>query len=291
MNKKFKSADEFRVSLQERLKKMSMNEGVTLQETMKKVAFDRFLTRFFSNETSPWYLKGGYALELQLGSSRATRDVDLVLKKEVNVSDLKDIENGIIRDQLFKYIRYDCHDFFDYVVTSGGMSLDNTPYGGMRFHVECRIAGKRFVSFHIDISLNDISQEPYFEIVEGSDWLGFIGVPAGHFKLLAAEEIFSEKLHAYSLPRETKNSRVRDLVDMYVLVFEDRIEAAKLFRCMRKVFNRRDTHAIPEVLAVPPSDWDGTFKNILEQLGLRISMDEAFGVITNFLEENKILIN
>jgi hypothetical protein len=76
-SRKFKDATAFRSSLEERLKTASRKKGMDLQRLRRQLAFDRLLARLFSGKNPPWYLKGGYAMELRIHGARTTRDVDL----------------------------------------------------------------------------------------------------------------------------------------------------------------------------------------------------------------------
>jgi hypothetical protein len=77
MESRFKSATDFRKSLEARLKDISAKTGEDLQRIRRKVAFDRFLARIFSSENSAsnFLLKGGYAMELRFDTARATKDI------------------------------------------------------------------------------------------------------------------------------------------------------------------------------------------------------------------------
>lgn len=288
MEKRFKTPPEFRLSLQQRLINIARKENKAPQEIMKKVAFDRFLSRFFTESQSPWYLKGGYALELRFTNSRSTRDIDLVLKNDNSQNPIGQ-EIDIIGSFLFKYAKLKLDDYFEFIPSPEAMSLDNTPYGGKRYNIECRIAGKKFVSFHVDISINDINREPFHEIIKGQDWLDFAGIEAKKFQVLCIEEIFAEKLHAYTLPRDRINSRFRDLIDMYMFVNVNKIDSDKLSNCINSVFKRRKTHAIPDKLQTPPIEWENRFDSLAKECELNVTCEEAFNVIQKFLVENNII--
>jgi len=74
MTKQFKSATDFRKSLEARLKNRAQMTGQDLQRLRKKVAFDRLLARIFRDDKKPSFLlKGGYAMELRFEQARATR--------------------------------------------------------------------------------------------------------------------------------------------------------------------------------------------------------------------------
>lgn len=280
--KNFKSGEDFRTSLQTRLLTLSKEKEIDIQELMKKVAFDRFLSRVFSEKETPWILKGGYALELQFEFSRATKDIDLVLRAE-RLNAVFELEINVIKKNLLKCIQTDLNDYFEYILVGQEKILDNTPYGGNRYSIECKIAKKRFINFYIDISINDVSRNPYYTTIEGTDWIGFAGINPSIMKVLAPEEIFAEKLHAYTLPRERENSRVRDLFDMYILISEGKIDGERLKECIKKVFIRRNTHALPENLPNPPESWKVKFKAMAQNHKLEKNLNEAFNTIKEFL--------
>jgi hypothetical protein len=79
MNTKFKTASDFRKSLEARLQGLATKTGMDLQRLRRKVAFDRFLARIFTQEKSRFFLKGGYAMELRIANSRAKDLIDMVL--------------------------------------------------------------------------------------------------------------------------------------------------------------------------------------------------------------------
>ena len=62
---KYATPQAFERAFSDRLKRQAAEEGVELDRLRKRVAFDRFLARFFGRVPSRWVLKGGYALELR----------------------------------------------------------------------------------------------------------------------------------------------------------------------------------------------------------------------------------
>lgn len=74
---RYESAVAFRTALEARLK-AEQSTGVGLSRLRKRVVFERLLARLVTVAPDAWILKGGFALELRLGSrARSTRDVDL----------------------------------------------------------------------------------------------------------------------------------------------------------------------------------------------------------------------
>jgi len=80
--RRYKTAQALRTALEARLQEMARSRGTDIQRLRRRVAFDRFLARLFTVEPPqryPWFLKGGYAMELRMRHARATKDIDLTL--------------------------------------------------------------------------------------------------------------------------------------------------------------------------------------------------------------------
>ena len=78
--KTYTTAGAFRRALEERLKKASQTDQMDLNRLRRQVSFDRLLARLFRENSVPWVLKGGYALELRFKAARATVDIDLTVR-------------------------------------------------------------------------------------------------------------------------------------------------------------------------------------------------------------------
>ena len=106
----FKSAADFRTSLEARLRNTAKASGEKLQRLRRKVAFDGLLARLFSSKEPNFFLKGGYAMELRLKTARATKDIDLTtLKRAKGETDLLSIA---IVEELRELAQQDMGDFF-----------------------------------------------------------------------------------------------------------------------------------------------------------------------------------
>jgi hypothetical protein len=216
--REYASATAFRVALEDRLKRLAQEENVDLQRVRRQAAFDRLLCRLFARPDAPWLLKGGYAMELRLKTARTTRDMDLALKQLPMPTRDWDANALSVLEALREVGRLDLGDFFTFVFGDAAQDLDAAPYGGARFPVDVRLAGRSFVKFHLDVSTGDVLREPY-ESLSGRDWLGFAGIASTGFQAVSPEEQFAEKLHAYALPRVGReNTRVKDLVDLVLMI-------------------------------------------------------------------------
>ena len=280
--RKYASAATFRVALEDRLKRLAQEESLDLQRVRRQTSFDRLLCRLFAKPESPWLLKGGYAMELRLKIARTTRDVDLALKQLPMPTRDWDANASTVLEALREVGLLDLGDFFTFVFGDAVQDLDAAPYGGARFPVDTRLAGRSFVKFHLDVSTGDVLREPY-ESLSGRDWLGFAGIASTGFRAVSPEEQFAEKLHAYTLPRVGReNTRVKDLVDLVLLIERTTMNAARLPKAIRETFQRRKTHEIPPALASPPVSWSKPFAELAVECGLAPNMEGQFELVAKF---------
>ncbi|NDG27877.1 MAG: nucleotidyl transferase AbiEii/AbiGii toxin family protein, partial [Proteobacteria bacterium] len=284
--KKYATARAFRKALEDRLTSFAKRTGSDPQRLRRQVAFDRLLARLFSKSNPPWILKGGYALEIRLQNSRATKDIDLTLRKLLRVEDNAQ-KNDAILEMLAESASEDLLDFFVFQIGEPMLDLDNAPYGGGRFPINAQMDGRIFVKFHLDVGIGDVVVEP-IEMVESHNFLEFAGIAPVKFPALSREQHLSDKLHAYTLPRGVLNSRVRDLIDMVLLIDSTELDPHRVADSITKTFLRRDTHVIPATLAPPPKTWEGPFVEMAEECGLKLSIEEAFEKIREFYSRLKL---
>ena len=276
---KYKTAQNFRTAIQEKLKLISRNEGIDIMRLYRQVGYTHFLTRLFKDKSVPWVLKGGHALELRLQESRATKDVDLALKEAKFLSGTESERMDAIKEALIEKSRLDLGDYFEFLITDPKMEIDAAPYGGARFQVEALIDGKRFTIFDLDIGIGDAWIEPHNEL-ELKNYLAFTGFETPRIQVINVEQHFAEKIHAYTIPRVSENSRVKDLVDLYLIANHQKLNSQLLKQCLKETFKRRDTHALPDKLMAPPESWNRPFKNF--ELG--IELEDCFRFVESYFK-------
>lgn len=278
--RKYETAAAFRGALEARLKQLVEKGAPDIQRLRRQVAFDGFLSRLFADPASPWVLKGGYAIELRIKEARATQDIDLVLKTTPR-SRADDGELDRIRAALQDAADRDLGDFFIFTVGRQMKSLDAAPYGGARYPIKAAMAGRDFIRFHLDAALGDAVLEP-LEITVGRDWLAFAGIRPGHFPTLSVEQHLAEKFHAYTLPRVSPNTRVRDLVDILLLMRSTKLNMKRVRDSLWTVFARRKTHPLPPWLEPPPPTWEVPYRNLATDCGIPTDIRTAFDEIQKF---------
>jgi hypothetical protein len=230
-------------------------------------------------------LKGGYAMELRIKAARTTKDIDLTMRSAFSSGDKKDDKKNLaVLEKLQEAAAFGSDDFFVYTIGEPISDLDAAPYGGARFPVEARLDGRVFVGFHLDVGIGDAVMEP-LEVIEGRNWLGFAGIASPSLYMIPREQQFAEKLHAYTLPRSgAVNSRVRDLVDMVLLIQSRTLKNDNVREAVRITFDRRKTHSLPSALPAPPSEWQRPYQALALECGLSGLVEDAFTNLRAFTE-------
>ena len=283
--KKYTDAGAFRRSLEDRLLKISKTEKIDIQKLRRQVAFDRLLARLFISSPSPLVLKGGYAMQLRTLNARATKDIDLAMRDARLASSDEQEKGEAILEIILEKTALDLGDFFTFQVSGPTKELDGAPYGGSRFHVEARMEDRSFEKFQLDIGVGDVWIEP-LEVVSSRDWLAFAGIGSHRVNLIPKEQQFAEKIHAYTLPRgDRQNSRVKDLIDMILLIDSKSLDKKFLKSAIKSTFDRRKTHSYPNKFPAPPESWTSTFQALAEECGISHTIDEAFQVVATYLDD------
>jgi hypothetical protein len=167
---------------------------------------------------------------------------------------------------------------------SGRTSLPELVLLRTGYPVEALMAGRTFVKFHLDVGIGDVIVDPV-EVVGTRDWLGFAGIGAARVFMIQSEQQFAEKIHAYTLPRGgAANSRVRDLVDLALLVQSGTMDSSRVAEALRRTFARRDTHQLPGALTGPPEDWAVPFAKMAEECSLEMDAAAAFDEVARYFQ-------
>ena len=259
-----------------------MSEQIDLNRLRRQVSFDRLLARLFREEPPPWVLKGGYALELRFKAARSTVDIDLTVQRVA--ASAGDDQNQIVREMLQSAADVPLGDWFEFTMGLPAMDLTAAPYGGARYPVEARMDERIFARFHLDAGIGDVVSPP-LETIVCRDWLGFAGIQTAQVRMIAREQQFAEKIHAYTVPRNSASSRVKDLVDLALLIGSGGLDKRRILDTLHLTFERRGTHDLPASLVPPPADWQVPFHALAEECGLPTNVTAVFAGVQEFLDE------
>jgi len=280
VSRRYGSAGALRVAIETRLASEAAETGRNLQWLRRRLVFTRMLARLVVSAPDGWVLKGGMAVELRRpGLARATRDIDLVLRRGV-VADPSDIDQ--VREALLDALLEDVDgDWFGFRVL-GGTRLRDDAYGrpAWRYSVEASLAGKRFAEQRVDV----VARPEELDGVETRmlpDLLGFAGIAPRAVPVTDLRQQFAEKLHALTRTYAAgESTRVKDLVDLVLLV-EDAVPADRsLYAAVRRVFAVRGTHDIPGEIQSPPAGWQVPFARLIEEIALpELSLVDAHALV------------
>ena len=99
------------------------------------------------------------------------------------------------------------------------------------------------------------------------------------------ESQVAEKLHAYTRTyKGGGTTRARDLVDLLLIHQHARVDAVLLEKAVRRVFDRRATHALPERLPAPPRALAIAHRQEATRVGVATGLGEAHQLLATWLD-------
>lgn len=247
-----------RRALEARLKLRAETSGVDLGRLRRGVVFDRLAARLAVSPGQPWILKGGAAMEFRLAQrARMTKDLDVVLKTEHGRAE-------DVRETLIDSLANDRdRDGFTFRVGSGApLAADRAERPAWRLPLEAWLAGKQFGVVRMDVALRS-AELAGTEPLALPGTLAFADIPAGFIEAVDRRQHFAEKLHALTRQYpDRSNTRVKDLVDL-VLLIESGLRADKLLAdTVEHVFAVRATHPCPILIPDPPAPWNAGYPQL-----------------------------
>lgn len=275
---KYSSPDAFRAALEQKIRTECKATGVPADDLKRQISFDRFLARL---DFDRYTVIGGYSLEIRFPDLKRTRDIDMALTDAlIASSDPKQIPDRLEVD-LRRHIEKDLKDHFAFVIESAH-TLSGPPEGGHRYHLTALLAGREYHKFHVDLRVQSDHILPP-EMTKAPNKLGFPDAENKRIALAQREEIFADKLEAYTKPRQNVNSRVRDLIDMNVLI-SSQLDNRKAQQAISTIFDQHG-RSVPNKFDPPPQQWQRQFNMIAESRKLDFSMDQAFQNIESYAKK------
>ena len=269
----------FKEALEARLRAAAKTEKQDQNRLRMRLVMDRYAARVALEYGDDAVLKGGILLELRLQEARATKDLDLRLTgdPDLTLARLQRAGRSTLGDHLGFEVRPDPRHP---TIEAEGMM-----YQGLRFRVQARLAGKRYGGpFGLDAAFAEpMVGEP--ELLSSSDLLAFAGVEAQPLRVYPLETHIAEKLHAYTVPRRRPNSRVKDLPDLALLARVRTIEAATLRHALDSTFAHRAVHTVPCTVPNAPEAWRAPYERMAQRDGLPWSdLDAVVQAASEFLD-------
>ena len=278
----FSTPTAFRHALEDRVKAAAKSAGrADASRNRQLLLADRLLARLRIEFGEKVITKGGVALGLRLTEkARATRDLDLLIAGPPTT----------LLERLQSASSLNLHDQLEFTISrapedKGTIENDGLAYEGFRFRVTPMLGGKTYGDrFGLDVVLGPVPKQGVEE-VEGGAMLSFVGIPAHRHRLLPRTLHIAEKLHAYTQPRPSPNTRVKDLPDLVLLAHTGEFDAEGLRSVLHDLFAERGTHALPDSLPLPPSAlWVEAYARMARvNLLPWTSLEEVFATASAFL--------
>jgi hypothetical protein len=103
-----------------------------------------------------------------------------------------------------------------------------------------------------------------------------VGLDSIEVLLVPLERQVAEKLHAFTrMYKDGGTTRGRDLVDLMLVLENERVDAVLLEDVIRRVFDRRATHPVPDRLPPPPREPTLSYRREAERVGVPTSLDDV----------------
>ncbi len=259
----YESPRALRTALEHRLLQRASESGVSLDRLRRRVVFERVVSRLSSAEPGAWVIKGGMALEVRLqDKARLTKDLDLGLRYD-------EVTAESLHERLVEVLSLDtASDRFVFIVGVPVRMAEGSQQVTWRARVEATLADTTFASIQLDIA-----PRPYelmdTDHVELQSLLDFAGVPPSIVEIIDIHRHAAEKLHAMTRDfGDRENSRLRDLVDVVLMLEHEMLTPAVLASRMTDVWAERERSSPPAGLPSLPESWVNRYELLTQQLDI-----------------------
>ncbi|MDR1851911.1 MAG: nucleotidyl transferase AbiEii/AbiGii toxin family protein [Propionibacteriaceae bacterium] len=265
--------------LNQRINSVARNRGLAANRLRHHIAFQRVLARLALDDK--WVLKGGFSLEMRLGlGARATKDLDMLRMARPTSNPLD------VQDLLQHALDADLGDGFTFQVNMPRqMDIRDAEPSTWRVHLKTVYSGSLFTETVIDVVLADMTSGADTEALTIAPEL--VGQP---FTITAIDldRHAAEKYHACVrvYANERTSTRVKDLVDLVLLVEGSWLHVDRLGSALIRVFQERNGCEPPAKLSdEPPGGWVDSYPAVAAETGAE-NRDalEAWALISRYYE-------
>ncbi|HAT1883539.1 TPA: nucleotidyl transferase AbiEii/AbiGii toxin family protein [Legionella pneumophila] len=269
-------------SVRSRLKNIAIKEGSDLNAVLTRYGLERLLYRIGESEYSNQFLlKGALLFNLWYDMPhRPTKDIDLLGFGDNDLASIKQTFSKICSISVDDGI-----SFLSESVTVDSIKKDGD-YTGARVELFGELA-KAKIKIQIDIGYGDaVTPGP----IDAHYPVLLSDLPAPKIRTYPIYTVIAEKLHAIAF-LGMANSRLKDYLDLYVLLSKEQLNNQVLAKAIQATFTRRGM-TVPEALPIGLTDefandptresmWIAFLrKNELEQKPL----SEVIAVIRNLIQ-------
>ena len=276
---RYRTPHDLRAALEQRLKTESREGSTSLNVLRRRVIYERILARLNHAQPGTWVVKGGCALDIRMPDrTRATEDLDLGLRHDR-------ADGAWVLEQLRGALDGDPDgDFFIFYVLERKAVQPQSPV--WRFSIRADLDGREFGTLKVDVTRRDEGLNRTDQI-DMSFMLESAGFSAHPVELVNINRHAAEKFHALTRSYGTRpSSRVRDLVDLVLMIEFDLIANDVCSEQVRRTFDERNTHDLPDELDPPPTLRDN-YESMAPGLGIEAdSFDAAVALVRSWWDRN-----
>jgi hypothetical protein len=121
--------------------------------------------------------------------------------------------------------------------------------------------------------------------LKGAEPFRFAGIPPIVVPALPLERHVAEILHAYSRDYgERHNTRVKDLVDLVLILTTAAFEAGRLRQEIDHTLMSRGIQTIPMRFRTPPDNWTLPYRTLTSELALNPDINVGHSFVAAFLD-------
>lgn len=221
-------------TLKDRLQTIAKEKGIPFNACWKQLLLERFLVRLGrSPYASKLIFKGGFLLAYMMKIGRETIDLDFLLTR-------MKVEAPLLQKICEEIAEIPCNDGFSFSFAKiESLSQPHMNYPGYRITLNASFAKMRDKTL-VDIGIGDAVHPQQFEI----KLFQYKGKPffeeAVSLLVYPTETIFAEKLETV-LSKGSRNSRMKDYHDLFLLTRAKMMNAATLKNAVSETFSNRET--------------------------------------------------
>lgn len=249
--KRYADASSLRKALEERLKRRHIETAVDLDRLRRRATYERLVSRLAADDSTGWILKGGTALEFRLlDRARATKDIDLAVPMErPGASRVHELLEACLTED-------PDGDWFTFTVKEPTqLCVPDLDGNGWNVRIDASLAGRRFANVRLDVVARG-DEVMGTEVLALPGMLSFAGIATREVCAVDRRQHFAEKMHALTRDRGGReNTRVKDLVDMVLLIENGLAADRELVTTVRHVFSGHGVQPFPSDIPDPPEAW------------------------------------
>jgi hypothetical protein len=224
--------------------------------------FHRLLCRVFSEDDSPFVLKGGQGMLARTVNARATRDIDLL-------SNISELEEAL--KELKRLAAIDLGDFITFEFENTHPIKTEDEYRtGIKISFTPLLGTKRMQSLSIDLVADEIPCEQP-ELITPADRIDVRGILVFDYAAYPVPSAVADKLCAILETHDQRpSSRVKDLVDILVYATTEKTDGTALMdRIKIETISRK--LKLPGSFSLPDQwheDYGAVFIKLCRQTGI-----------------------